>query len=284
MSASASPPPLPTLVASRRRGVEPVWWLVGAVHAGALAAVLVWPSMWLWAIAAVVLSHGGITALTLTPRTQWLGPNLVRLPETRARRGEVALTLDDGPDPQLTPAVLDLLDRYGAKASFFCIGQRVAQHPELAREIVRRGHRVENHSAHHRHNFALLGPRGYRRELEAAQSIILSAVGRAPRFFRAPAGFRNPFLWPALRQTGLQLASWTRRGFDTRDADAQRVLRRLLRNLSAGDILLLHDGHAARDASGRPIVLDVLPALLEALQRQGLRAVALDPEDEHAAG
>ena len=248
---------------------------VGAVHAAALAGVLAAPATWPWALGAAALSHGVITALTLRPRTQLLGPNLVRLPPRQSMHGEVAITLDDGPDPEVTPAVLDLLDAHGAKASFFCIGERVDRHPALAREIVRRGHGVENHTQRHRHDFALLGPRAYRAELSLSQRRIGEATGRAPRYFRAPAGFRNPFLWPQLAAEGLLLASWTRRGFDTRDGDAQRVLRRLTRGLAAGDILLLHDGHCARTAQGAPVVLQVLPALLEVLRARGLRGVAL---------
>ncbi len=259
----------------------PAWRLppaltgVGAVHAAALGTVLAAPSAWPWALGAAALSHGVITALTLRPRTQLLGPNLVRLPPAQSRHGEVAITLDDGPDPEVTPAVLDVLETHGASASFFCIGERVERHPALAREIVRRGHTVENHSQRHRHDFALLGPAAYRAELITSQQRIGAVTGRAPSYFRAPAGFRNPFLWPQLGAAGLQLASWTRRGFDARDGDAQRVLRRLSRGLAAGDILLLHDGHCARTAQGVPVVLQVLPALLELLRARGLHGVAL---------
>ncbi|MHB1667003.1 MAG: polysaccharide deacetylase family protein [Thiomonas sp.] len=246
-----------------------------AVHAAALVGVIVRPALWPWALGAVILSHGLITAASLWPRGQWLGPNLIRLPEAAIARGEVALTIDDGPDPDVTPAVLDLLDAHGVQATFFCIGSRALAHPELCRDIVRRGHAVENHSAQHRHSFSLLGPRGYARELQAGQAALSAVTGRVPQFFRAPAGFRNPFLWPVLARLNLRLASWTRRGFDTHEGDPAIVTRRLLRNLRAGDILLLHDGHAARAASGQPVILDVLPPLLAALRQAGLRAVTL---------
>ena len=96
-----------------------------------------------------------------------------------------------------------------------------------------------------------------------------------PRFFRAPAGLRNPFLAPVLQRLELTLVSWTRRGFDTVQRDPQRVLQSLTRNLAAGDIVLLHDGHAARTSAERPVILDVLPALLQRLAGAGLRAVTL---------
>ena len=94
-------------------------------------------------------------------------------------------------------------------------------------------------------------------------------------FFRAPAGLRNPFLDPVLARLGLTLASWSARGFDTRIGDAERVRQALLRGLQAGAILLLHDGNAARSPRGIPVILEVLPAVLEAAAAAGLRLVTL---------
>ena len=245
------------------------------LHALALGAVVAQPTLWPWALTALVLDHGALTVSGLLPRSRALGPNLTRLPAAAAQRGEVALTIDDGPDPDVTPAVLDLLDAHGARATFFCIAERARAHPALCRAIVQRGHAVENHSNRHRHNFALLGPQGYAHELQAAQTALGALTGQPPRFFRAPAGLRNPFLGPALAHQGLLLASWTRRGFDTRETRPAVVLQRLLRDLRCGDILLLHDGHAARTAQGRPVILDVLPELLRAISQAGLTPVTL---------
>lgn len=255
--------------------VPPLLWATAAVHAGAALVLLGAPAQWTWALAALALNHAVLTAVGLWPRSTALGENLVRLPAAAAARREVALTIDDGPEPEVTPAVLDLLEAAGARATFFCIAERALRHPELVREIVRRGHSVQNHSHRHRHHFSLLGPRGFAREIQAAQSALSDLTGEAPRFFRAPAGLRNPFLAPVLHRMGLVLASWTRRGFDTRERDPQRVLQRLTRGLAAGDILLLHDGHCARDAQGRAVILTVLPALLARLRQQGLVPVTL---------
>lgn len=245
------------------------------IHLLALAAWLWRPASWPWALGAVVLNHVLITAAGLWPRASLLGPNITRLPASAAARREVALTIDDGPDPDVTPAVLDQLHRAGARATFFCIAERAARHPALVAEILARGHSVQNHSHVHRHNFSLLGPRGFEAEISRAQAQLQALTGQRPRFFRAPAGLRNPFLQPVLARHGLVLTSWTRRGFDTRERDPQRVLQRLTRDLAAGDILLLHDGHAARAADGRPVVLHVLPALLDQLRAAGLAAVTL---------
>lgn len=246
-----------------------------ALHAAALVGLAVAPEHWPWALGAVAANHAALAAGGLLPRSRLLGPNWTRLPDVASAGGAVAVTLDDGPDPEVTPRVLELLARRGVQVTFFCIGERAARCPQLVRDMVAAGHAVENHSLRHRHNFALLGPRRYLAEIGAAQGLLQDLAGRAPRFFRAPAGLRNPFLEPALARLGLQLVSWTRRGFDTRNADAGDVLARLTRGLRAGDILLLHDGHAMRGARGVPVVLEVLPRLLDALAAARLRPVTL---------
>lgn len=252
----------------------PVHKLSALVHVGAAGALAV-PGMWPWALGAVAADHALVCACGLWPRSAWLGPNLTRLPALARARREVAVTIDDGPDPEVTPRVLDQLDAHDARATFFCIGDRVARHPQLALEIIRRGHSIENHSDRHRNRFSVLGPRALASEIGRAQQRITAVSGAAPKFFRAPAGLRNAWLEPVLARMGLRLASWTRRGFDTVRTDPHDVLARLCRNLGAGDILLLHDGHAARTAAGTPVVLEVLPHLLEALASAKLKTVTL---------
>jgi peptidoglycan-N-acetylglucosamine deacetylase len=246
-----------------------------ALHVGAVALGLARPSLWPWALGAVIANHVQLAATGLWPRSTLLGPNLTRLPPAAARRGEVALSIDDGPEPAVTPQVLNLLDEYRVKATFFCIGRRVEERAELAREIVHRGHAVENHSYQHLNYFSLLGPRALAYEIERAQAVIGAITGRRPVFFRAPAGLRSPLLDPVLARLDLLLASWTRRGFDSVNGDPESVYARLVRGLAAGDILLLHDGHAAHTRSGTPVILEVLPRLLAAFAHCGLTPVRL---------
>jgi peptidoglycan/xylan/chitin deacetylase (PgdA/CDA1 family) len=245
------------------------------LHGLAAAALLVRPELWAWAAGAIAANHAVLTTLGMLPRSALLGPNLRRLPEAAARRGEIAITFDDGPDAEVTPRVLEVLEAYGVRASFFCIAAQAARHPQLCREIVRRGHAVENHSRGHSYAFAARGMRAMRRDIAHAQAMLAELSGKSPRFFRPPAGLRNPFLDPVLHGLGLKLVSWTRRGFDTRRCDAGEVAARLLDGFAAGDILLLHDGNCALTAAGRPVVLEVLPRVLEAAQAKGLRAVPL---------
>jgi peptidoglycan/xylan/chitin deacetylase (PgdA/CDA1 family) len=260
---------------SRRWSPSPLLYASVAVHLGAAAAALARPRAWPWALGALVANHVGLAAAGLWPRSQLLGPNWIRLPAQNGAAAGVAITIDDGPDPDVTPQVLSQLAAHRAHATFFCVGVRVERYPDLAREIVSRGHAIENHSQRHRHNFSLLGPKGMSAEISRAQDGILRVTGASPRFFRAPAGLRNPFLDPVLARLQLRLASWTRRGFDTVNANADAVYRRLAHPLQDGDILLLHDGNAARSRSGKPVILEVLPRLLDTLASRQLRPVTL---------
>ena len=242
-------------------------------HLLAVAALGALPERWPWILGALAANHLVIGGSGLVPQSRLLGPNLTRRPP--GSPPAVTLTFDDGPDPEVTPAVLDLLDERGARASFFLIGKRAAAHPDLTAEIVRRGHTAENHTYRHRYDFSVRGPRVLDFEVTAAQEAIAEATGRYPAWFRAPAGLRGVFLEPVLARHGLSLAAWTRRAFDTVVRDPARIAARLSRRLSAGDVLLLHDGSAARTAAGRPALLDALPRLLDRMAGEGLNALPL---------
>jgi peptidoglycan/xylan/chitin deacetylase (PgdA/CDA1 family) len=127
----------------------------------------------------------------------------------------------------------------------------------------------------HNWYFSLLDPWSIHREVRNAQAVLTELSGQSPRFFRATAGLRNPELEPVLAHCGLRLCSWSKRGFDTRVGDADAVLNSLTHDLKGGDILLLHDGSAARTTRGNPVILDVLPRLLDNLARQNLHSVTL---------
>jgi peptidoglycan/xylan/chitin deacetylase (PgdA/CDA1 family) len=266
---TATPPPpspwrpAPALVAS------------AGLHAVGAAALALAPSSWPAVALGLAANHAVLAVAGLVPRSRLLGPNLTRLPAATAQRGEIALTFDDGPDPEVTPRVLDLLDAAGARATFFCVGTRAARHAALVRGIVARGHAVENHTERHSTAFGWYGPGRLRAEIGAAQRTLGTLTGRMPRYFRAPFGMRSPLLDPALAHLGLRLVSWTRRGYDTADADATSVLASLARGLAAGDILVLHDGVATGRRAARPTALDVLPGLLARARDAGLRAVTL---------
>lgn len=253
-------------------------WLVRIsvlVHLLLLGWVISQPEHWRYALLILFLNHAIITIIGLLPRSHSLGSNWTLLPEWSVQRREIALTIDDGPEPEVTPQVLDLLDRYQVKATFFCIGRRALLYPELCKEIISRGHEVGNHSQRHWHNFSLSGPKSIMREVSAAQQTFTEITGVTPRFFRAPAGLRNLFLAPVLSRCKLQLAHWSVRAYDTAVKNPEKVKSKLLGGLKPGAILLLHDGNAARTLANEPMILAVLPALIEAAKQQNLNFVTL---------
>jgi peptidoglycan/xylan/chitin deacetylase (PgdA/CDA1 family) len=242
------------------------------LHVVALLWFLLLPTAYRWCIGAILFNHLLLALITVMPRSALLGPNLSRLSEASISRNEVAITFDDGPDPEITPQVLDLLDHYNVKATFFCIGTTAAVNPHLLHEIIRRGHTVENHSYSHSFLFGFFGPARLHKDIFAAQREIAAITGCMPIFFRAPVGIHNPILDWVLAHFGLYLVSWSRRSYDTISSDPQATLGRITRNLAAGDILVLHD---VRDANGRCTMLEVLPPLLDTIDAAGLRGVTL---------
>lgn len=250
----------------------------GVIHLLALGGVVAAPGRWPLALGAFLANHVVLAAVGMWPRSRLLGENVSRLPGSSEAGAAVAITLDDGPDPEVTPRVLDVLDAAGARASFFCIGRRAEEHPEIVAEIAARGHRVENHSYTHSNFFALLGPRGIASEIDRAQEVLAGITGRRPIYFRPPAGIRGPWLEPVLVRRKLTLVSWTRRGFDSVDRDPSRVCRRLLRGVSADDILLVHDGTLSPRGGRVEGVVEILRRTLDTLRTEGLRAVAIPDE------
>lgn len=189
------------------------------------------------ALGAAVLLAGTLALQALWVRFDLTGRSLRRGPPgARA----VALTFDDGPSDD-TPAVLDALDRAGVRATFFVLGEAALRHPELVREIARRGHLVGQHGHSHLKLLAV-GPGTVASELDRCAAAIRAAGVEPAPLFRAPHGFRGPFLGPALRARGLALVGWTRGVFDTARPGAEVIASRACRGMRPGEILLLHDG------------------------------------------
>ena len=185
----------------------------------------------------------------------------------------LTLTFDDGPDPEVTPKVLEALAAAGQHATFFALGERVARHPELARRIIEEGHELGNHSFAHAWHLGLWPTARVAGELERTSRAVEEATGVRPRFFRPPAAVLTPRVAAGARRAGLQLCGHTLRSGDgSALVPAGRILRRLRRALRPGAILVLHD---ARVRGRPPASLPLLPALLEELARRGLRSVTL---------
>lgn len=189
------------------------------------------------ALATLLLALAAAQALWV--RFDLTGRSLRRGPRDGRR---AALTFDDGPSDD-TPAVLDALDRAGARATFFVLGEAARRRPDLVRELARRGHEVALHG--HTHGKLLAAsPARVARELDLCAAAIRDAGVEPSPLFRAPHGFRGPFLGPALRARGLTLVGWTRGVFDTERPGAEVIAERACRRMRPGEILLLHDGCA----------------------------------------
>jgi len=177
-----------------------------------------------------------------------------------------ALTFDDGPDPQHTPRVLDILEGEGVTAAFFLVGRRVAEAPEIARKIHDLGHDLGNHTFSHR-NLWLCGPAQTEREIVRGHEAIAEATGRGPRFFRAPWGMINLAMFPVLRRLRTPYVAWTVQPESRRPVDPALQSQRAAARARPGAIFDLHDADGVPGAGGR--LVQALPALIARLRGAG---------------
>ncbi len=185
----------------------------------------------------------------------------------------VALTFDDGPDPKSTLRALDALDAAGVKATFFIIGKKAEQHPDVVRDIARRGHDVGLHSYAHDRLFALRGPERWRKDLKRGARALAEITGTRPKLFRPPIGHTVPHTPRIVRELGLRVIGWDVSARDGITASATDVARRVLSSARDGSIVLLHD--AAERDDHAPAGVEALPAILEGLKKKGLAVVPL---------
>jgi len=226
-------------------------------------AVLLASGHALLAVLLLAVLHVPLVVATLFPHSTWFGPVLTRLPGAPRH---VWLTIDDGPSTD-TRDVLDLLDAFDARATFFLVGERALRHPDLVAAIRERGHDIGNHSmTHPAAGFWCLPPGRMLREIGNAQDALTSLSGSRPRWFRSVVGHTNPFVEPVLAGLGLRRVSWSTRGYDAVSRDPALVAERIARDLAPGAIVLLHEG--AAHGQSVPIIRRVL----EAVRDRGLRA------------
>jgi peptidoglycan-N-acetylglucosamine deacetylase len=221
------------------------------------------------ALAPIFLSHVLLLYATLVPNCQWFGP-VMRSFETS--EPEIWLTIDDGPSPVHTAALLEILDRFQARATFFLIGKNAEQYPHLVTEILTRGHQIANHTyTHPSGSFWFAGPGRIGAEIDLCAELLRTAPDRPAHFFRAPAGLKNIFVHPELDRRQLRLIGWSVRGLDTIQRDPARVADRILKRLKPGAIVVLHEGQRAKkDPEFNPRCLELT---LTRLEENGYRCV-----------
>jgi peptidoglycan/xylan/chitin deacetylase (PgdA/CDA1 family) len=187
----------------------------------------------------------------------------------------VSLTFDDGPDPEVTPAVLDALARHGASATFFSIGRALEAHPQLARRVVAEGHELGNHSWQHSRWQNLYSAAKHAKELERGEQAIAAVTGSQRRpLYRPPIGLKSPQLARVAARRQLTLVAWSLHSRDTRSADPKRVEQHVLQTIQAGDIVLMHDGHD-RPGRHRAACAQAVPPILQGLRKKGLECVTV---------
>ena len=191
------------------------------------------------------------------------------------RRG-IALTFDDGPHPVYTPRVLEILDRFQAQATFFVIGRHLKEWGPLAAEASQRGHVIGNHSYNHLRLMNFLSGPKLRQEILACQQETEKWVGYRPRFYRQPAGFRNPHIFRILKELGMSMVGWQVRAFDTQRQDPLAISRRILKKAGPGGVVLLHDGSDSALNQDRSATLAALPEILRVLRDRGLEFLTLE--------
>jgi len=223
-----------------------------------------------------LLAAGGACAAgvgawaAVAPSSQLFGPTIRRTGDVST----MALTFDDGPNPAATPALLDLLARHDARATFFLIGRHVRAFPALAKEIAARGHAIGNHTDTHK-ALVFCSAGRIAEELERCDDAILAAAGEKPRWMRPPFGYRGPLLGGIARKRGASVVMWSRLARDWKPQASERVIHRL-RRVQGGDIVLLHDGDHRVLEGDRLHVVAALEHWLPRWKDAGIRLVSLD--------
>lgn len=237
--------------------------------------------------AALAAAGGGLAYAAFHPRSELFGRNI----HATSSAKKLAITFDDGPNPAITPKLLDLLDQYQAHATFFVIGRFAREEPGLLREMVAQGHVVGNHTETHPH-LCWHGPAYIREQLKRSNEAIFSAVGARPKWFRPPYGLRNPWVIPAVNQLGMQAVMWTLICFDWKAPSAEWLIPKLktiadrasrnsdgkgnFRASAAGEILCLHDGNHRKQNGNRRPTVEALAYWLPRWRDLGLEFVTMD--------
>ena len=235
-------------------------------------------------VGSLILAGTGCAAGTYSwaacvPSAQLFGRTVRRT----ADPGSIALTFDDGPNPAITPALLDLLASHSIRATFFLIGAHVHACPDLAREIASRGHVIGNHT-HTHPALPFLSTQRIADELARCDDAIVSATHQTPRWMRPPYGFRSPFLNSVVEQRGnAGVVMWSRLARDWKPQPAGPVVQRL-RRVRGGDIVLLHDGDHRAVGGDRRHTVEALAKWIPRWKVAGLRMVTLDEIEATGAG
>lgn len=214
---------------------------------------------------------GGAAHGAFHRNSRLFGSVLGHLPPDEAR---VALTFDDGPNPEATPAILDALAEHNVKATFFILGAHAERWPELVRRVVAEGHQAGNHGYFHR-KLHLKSPSYVKRDIALGKRAIERASGSTPRFFRAPHGFRSPWVTAIAHALGERTIGWSLGVWDSDRPGVQTIVDRTLEGTKSGSIILLHDGDGYNANGDRMQTARALPGIISGLRERGFEFATL---------
>jgi peptidoglycan/xylan/chitin deacetylase (PgdA/CDA1 family) len=219
----------------------------------------------------------GLAAAGIAAHGAWhrnsvvFGPVLTHLPGDEP---VVSITFDDGPNPHATPRILEVLRREGVRATFFVLGRHAERWPELVRRTALDGHQLGNHGYYHR-KLHRRSPSYVRDDLTRGTEQIVRASGVRPRHFRAPHGFRSPWVTPIAASLGQRTVGWSLGVWDSARPGADVIAERAVEGMHPGSILLLHDGDGYDPVGDRLQTAEALPAILAGLRGRGFRFTTL---------
>lgn len=249
------------------------FWALTFAALGLALSTALWEPPPLWVAVVLMVSYVGFATVgVLVPRLEVYTDVFWRAPPDQ--RG-VVLTFDDGPDPRTTPKILDALQARGVPATFFVVGHKVRKYPEVARQIVERGHSLGLHGYQHERLYCFKTPRAVAEDVERTRQAVFEVCGKRPNWLRPPVGFISPRTAAGAKRAGVRLVAWSARGYDgTPNRSPDAVLRSLERGLEDGAILLLHD--AAEREDFRPVSVEIISGLLDRIEQRRLSVRRLD--------
>ena len=204
------------------------------------------------------------------PASPVLYPTLVR---GRSDKPQVSLTFDDGPDPEITPRLLDMLAEHEARATFFVIGRQLEKSLAIGKRMLDEGHELGNHSWQHSRLQNFYSTAGHGVQIDRCSQLIKSLTGHEhDPLYRPPVGLKSPAMARAAHKRKLRAVAWSIHSRDTIMRDAKAIVRNVLSRIRPGDIVLLHDGHDL-DNRHRPIIHEIVPLLLQGMRERGLQSV-----------
>lgn len=246
------------------------------ITATALSSIIFWETDYLWlVIAGIALFFVAVTAYG----SSQIQANYFVKSINKGRVKSIALTFDDGPDPESTPRILETLRENDLKAAFFVIGKKAAKYPDLLKQMVEEGHVIGNHSYSHHYLIGLFSKKKLRSDIAHCNETIRDITGKTPVLFRPPFGVTNPRYAAVLKELQMHSVGWSLRSMDTRARNKYQIIQKIISKLRPRDIVLLHD-HL-------PLTADSLADIIGHCREMGIkieplpRLIVKEPYEKH---